>query len=124
MTEYQGSWHGLDRERCPEHGARVVLCSCGFSRPRGPIELPPADHDELALFRLWHRWSELEREVYDYWLTLAKPFERAPLQAASLAARQVADWREAGVLAWLAAGRVDEPIAPQSSTETEKEKTA
>ncbi len=118
------SWHGLQREQCAEHGPRAVLCSCGFSRLRGPIELPPADHDEIALFRLWHRWCALEREVYDYWLALAKPFERQPLQAASLAARRVEEWRGAGVLDWLADGRTDSDDDSRSSIETDKEKSA
>lgn len=118
------SWHGLDRKPCAEHGPRVTLCSCGFIRRRGLIELPPADCDEVTLLRLWHRWGPLEREVYDYWLTLAKSCETEPLQAASLAARQVAYWREAGVLDWLAEGRAGSEDESLNSTELERKQTA
>lgn len=51
--------------------------------------LPPADRTQAELAEIWSSWTPEQQAYYEYWLELAKPYEKKPLQAACFALRKV-----------------------------------
>lgn len=81
----------------------TLICSaCGFEAdvdPQFGHELDVSAEQMDEVYRT--EWSEVDRDVYRYFLELMKRYERKPLQAAREAFGKVQDLRKRGVTQWV-----------------------